>query len=162
MLGAALVLTSVLVETTVVTRLPLPGTAPDLALVVVIAFAFVEGPMSGMVTGFAAGLLADLLADHQLGRLALAYAAVGYVTGLTKDDTERSTVAPFLAVGLGAVTALVLFTVEGLLLADPRVTVAALGMSLFSAVSYDVVLTPFVVPVVGLLLRRVEQDAVRR
>ena len=118
--------------------------------------------MSGMVTGFCAGLLVDLLADHQLGRLALAYAAVGYVTGLTKDDTERSTLAPFAAVGLGAIGALVVYAAEGFLLGDARVTIDAVGKGLLSAVPYDVVLTPFIVPLVAVLLRRVEQDSQRR
>ena len=162
LLGAALVLTAVLLETTTVTRLPLPGVAPDLVLVLVVAFAFVEGPLSGMASGFCAGLLADLLAYHQLGRLALAYCAVGYLTGMAQDDTERSTFAPFLAVGLGAVAGLVIYAAEGFLLGDARVTIAAVGRGLLSAVPYDVVLTPFVVPLVATLVRRVEQDAVRR
>jgi len=162
LLGAATVLTALLLQTTVVTQLPLPGAAPDLLLVLVVAFALAEGPLSGMSTGFVAGLLADLSADHQLGRLALAYTVVGYVAGLVEDDTERSTVLPFVAVALGAVTGLLVFAGEGALLGDPRVTWAAFGRSLISSVPYDVVLTPFVVPVIGLLVRRLDADPLRR
>ena len=43
-----------------------------------------------------------------------------------------------------------------------RASTAALGRALTSSVAYDVVLTPFVVPVVGLLVRRVDPDAARR
>ena len=64
-------------------RLPLPGAAPDLLLVLVVALRARRGSRCpGLLTGFVAGLLADLGADHELGRLALAYAVVGYLAGL--------------------------------------------------------------------------------
>jgi rod shape-determining protein MreD len=162
LLGAATVLTALLLQDTVLTSLPLPGAAPDLLLVVVVAFALIEGPLSGMTTGFVAGVLADSLADHQLGRLALAYAVVGYAVGFMEDETDRSTLLPFAAVGAGALLAVLLFASEGMLLGDPRVTFHAVGRSLVSSVPYAVVLTPFVVPVLNVLLRRIEPDPIRR
>lgn len=162
LLGTATVLTVLLLQGTVVARLPLPGAAPDLVLVLVLAFGLAEGPLSGMVTGFVAGLLADLLADHQLGRLALAYAVVGYLVGLLQDDSERSSFVPFLAVALGSLGALLIYGFEGALLGDARVTLGAALRALVSLVPYDVVLTPFVVPAVGALVRRVDVDQARR
>jgi rod shape-determining protein MreD len=162
LLAAATVLTALLLQDTVVTKLPLPGAAPDLLLVLVVAYALIEGPLSGMTTGFIAGLLADSLADHQLGRLALVYAVMGYATGFIEDDTERSILLPFVAVGAGAAGAVLLFAGEGMLLGDPRVTLHAVGRSLVSSVPYAVVLTPFVVPVLSALVRRVEFDPIRR
>lgn len=162
LLGAATVLTALLVQYAVMNRLPLPGAAPDLLLVLVVAFALVEGPLSGLTTGFVAGVLADSLADHQLGRLALVYALVGYATGFIEDDTERSTLLPFVAVGAGALGAVLVFAGEGILLGDPRITLHAVGRSLVSSVPYAVVLTPFVVPVLALLVRRIEPDPIRR
>ena len=154
-LGAASVLLALLLQVTVVAGLPLPGSPPDLVLVVVIAFALAEGPLSGMLTGLVAGLLADLLALHELGRLALVYVVVGHAAGLLDDDRERGALLPFVVVGAGAVGALLLYAAEGLLLGDPRVGLASVGRGLVSSVPYDVALTPFVVPVVGLLVRRV-------
>jgi rod shape-determining protein MreD len=162
LLGAATVLTALLLQDTVISTLPLPGAAPDLLLVLVVAYALVEGPLSGMTTGFVAGLLADSLADHALGRLALVYAVVGYATGFIEDDTERSTLVPFLAVAAGAVGGVLIFAGEGMLLGDPRVTIHAVGRSLVSSVPYSVVLTPFVVPVLNVLVRRMEPDPIRR
>lgn len=159
-LGALLVVTALLLQTTVVGRLPLPGSPPDLVLVVVLAFALAEGPLSGMVTGFVAGLLADLSSDHALGRLALAYVVVGYLVGLGSDG--RSALRPFLAVGLGAAGVLVVYAAEGLLLGDPRISGGALLRGLTSSVPYAVVLVPFVVPLVGLLVRAVDSDPDRR
>jgi len=159
LLGAGAVLLALLVQVSVLAALPLPGGAPDLVLVVVIAFALAEGPLSGMVTGLVAGLLADLLAVHELGRLALAYVVVGFATGLLDDDRERGALAPFVVVGAGAVGALLLYAAQGLLLGDPRVGAGSVGRALISSVAYDVALTPFVVPLVGLLCRRVRGTA---
>lgn len=162
LLGVASVVTALLLQLTVLGRLPLPGAAPDLVVVVVVAFALAEGPMSGLVTGWAAGLLADGLADHQMGRLALAYALAGYVSGMLKDETERSTLQPFGAVAAGAAVAVGAFAVVGVLLGDPRVSLYAVVRTLFSSVPYDVVLTPFVVPLVAGLVHRLDADPLRR
>ena len=162
LLGAVTVLLALLLQTTVVARLPLPGAAPDLLLVLVVAYALAEGSASGMLTGFTAGLLADLLSDAELGRLALVYVVVGYLAGLAADETERSTVLPFVVVGLSAAGALVLYAAEGFLLGDPRASIAALGRALSSSVAYCVLLTPLVVPAVGLLVRRLDDSPLRR
>ena len=101
LLGAASIVTVLLLQLTVIGRLPLPGAAPDLLLVLVVAFALAEGPMSGMVTGFVAGLLADGLAAHEIGRLALPTPSPATSPGMLQDDSERSTLLPFGAVALG-------------------------------------------------------------
>lgn len=162
LLGAVTVITALLLQLTVIGRLPLPGVAPDLLLVLVVAFALAEGPLSGVVTGFVAGLLADAVSDHQLGRLALAYVVVGYVTGLLQDDTDRSTLHPFRAVALGAVAGLVAYVGEGILLGDVRIGLHSVVRSAISSVPYDVVITPFVVPLVAALVRRLDLDPLRR
>lgn len=156
LLGAASVLTALLLQTTVLARLPLPGAAPDLLLVLVVAFALVEGPGSGMATGFVTGLLADLGSDHELGRLALAYVVVGYLAGTATGEPDRSVLQPFAVVAVCATAALLVFSAEGVLLGDPRVTVSAFGRSLVSAVPYSVALTPIVIPLVEALVDRLD------
>lgn len=167
LLGGATVVPALLLQSTVLARLPLPGGAPDLLLVLVVAFALAEGPLSGTVTGFAAGLLADLGADHELGRTALVLALVGYVAGLVHDEPtygggDRSTLRPFLVVALCALGAVTVYAAEGLLLGDARVTGGAYLAAVVGTVPYCVLLTPFVVPVVGTLVRRLDRDPLRR
>ena len=149
--GTVLVVLAAVLQLCAVARLPLPGSPPDLPLVVVLAVALALGPVAGMLTGFASGALADLQADHALGRLALAYVVVACAVGLRAGD-DRSVLLPWLAVAGGAAGALALFAVEGLLLDDPRVSATALGAGLVSAVPYAAVLMPLVVPVVRRLL----------
>jgi rod shape-determining protein MreD len=161
LLGAVTIVTALLLQVTVIGRLPVPGAAPDLLLVLVLAFGLAEGPMAGMATGFIAGMLADGLSAHEMGRLALCYALAGYVTGNLQDN-ERSTLQPFGAVALGAVVSLGAFAGEGILLGDDRITLHAVLRAALSSVPYDVVLTPFVVPLVGGLVRRLDVDPLRR
>lgn len=162
LLGLAAVLTALLLQTAVLSRLPLPGGAPELLLVLVVAFALVDGPLVGTVTGFLAGLLADLGSDHELGRTALVLALVGYAAGLAADDRPRSPLTPLLVVGACAAGAVCAYAVEGLLLGDARITGAAFWPSLAGSTTYAVLLTPLVVPVVGALVRRLDDDPVRR
>lgn len=157
LLTAGLVVSAVVLQATVVARLPLPGAPPDLVLVVVAVVGLVAGARAGMLTGFAAGLLADLTADHELGRLALAYVLVGFVAGLLRDDADGALLVPLVVVGAAATGAVVLYAGEGILLGDPRINGGAFWRSLASTVPYCVALTPVVVPPVGALLRRADR-----
>lgn len=161
-LVSAAVLLALLLQTTVVARLPLPGSPPDLLLLVVLAVALAQGPAAGMLTGFPAGLLADLLGDAELGRLALVYVVAGHLAGLAAAEADRSALVPLAVVGAVAAVALVLHAAVGFLLGDPRSSLRALGLGLTTSVAYDVVLAPLVVPLVGLLVRRVDPDVARR
>ena len=162
--ASVLVLTLLPLQYAVIARIPLPGVGPDLLVVAVAAIALSRGPTAGMVFGFAAGLTADLAppADHTVGRLALAYALAGYAAGLLSDEADRSTWLPMAGVGLAAIMAVGLYAGVGALLGDVRITGSALARSLPSSVLYDVVLTPFVVPSVAAVSRRLEPDPSRR
>lgn len=160
LLATVLLGTAVVLQTVVLSRLPLPGATPDLVLLVVIGLALVQGPVSGLVTGFAAGLLLDLVppADGAVGRWALVLCLAGLVAGRYADSVERSAFLPLVLVaGLSAATVLA-YGGLGWLLGDARVTLPALARILPTAVLYDVLLTPFVVPVVMALARRVEPE----
>jgi rod shape-determining protein MreD len=156
----AAVLTLLPIQHAIIDRLPLPGTGPDMLLVLVVAVALARGPAVGAVMGFCTGLAADLAppADHTLGRLALAYCLAGYLAGLLADDAERSAFAPMAVVAVIAVFVIGTYAALGALLGDVRITADAIGRALPSSVLYDVVLTPFVVPLVAAAVRRLEPD----
>lgn len=159
----AAVVTLLPLQLSVIDRLPLPGVGPDLLVVLVVAVALARGPVVGMVMGFATGLAADLAppADHTLGRLALAYCVAGYLAGLLADEAQRSAFAPMVVVAMIAVFVIGTYAALGALLGDVRITAGAFGRTLPSSVLYDVVLTPFVVPLVGAVARRLEPDPSR-
>jgi rod shape-determining protein MreD len=157
-LAVAVVITALMLQTGVVNRLPLPGGRPDLPILVVVALALVGGPSYGAVLGFSVGFAADVLppADHTLGRLALAYAVVGYLAGLVEDVEERSVLTTVAVVAAGSAVAVILFAGIGALVGDDRITAEAVSRSLGATVIYDVVLAPFVVPVVSGAVRRTQ------
>jgi rod shape-determining protein MreD len=159
--ACAVVLTALLVQAVVVNRRPLPGSGPDLPVLIVVAFALGAGPTYGVLLGFLTGLAADVLppADHTLGRLALAYAVVGYLAGLVEDVEERSVLTTVAVVAAASGAAVVLYAGIGGLVGDHRITSSAVAHSLASTVIYDVVLAPFVVPLIALAVRRAEPAA---
>jgi rod shape-determining protein MreD len=154
---------ALLLQRSAFAQLDLPGAAPDLLVIVVVAFAVLRGPLAGCVVGFAAGLLADLAppADHAVGRLALVFCLTGYLAGLVRDEAERSAFMPMVVVAVAA-TFVVLFDAGlGRVFGDPHVTWSAIAHLLPAAVLYDVLLTPFVVPVIGFLDGRADSDSRR-
>ncbi|HEU5033381.1 MAG TPA: rod shape-determining protein MreD [Mycobacteriales bacterium] len=161
LLVVAVAFTALLLQASLIARLPLPGGWPDLPLLCVLAFALCGGPLHGAIVGFGVGLAADVLppADHTIGRLALAFAVAGYVAGLVEDAEERSVVTTMVLVAFGSAVAVLVFAGVGALVGDPRVTGTAVAHSLAATVLYDVVLAPFVVPLLAAAVRRAEPAA---
>jgi rod shape-determining protein MreD len=157
-LAAVVVVTALLLQVGVVNPLDLPVGQPDLVLLCVVALALVAGPTWGTVVGFAAGLTADVMppADHALGRLAMAYALVGYAAGLLEDVEERSVVTTVAVVAGASAAVVLLFAGVGALLGDPRVDASSVAHSLAATILYDVILAPFIVPLVSGAARRAE------
>jgi rod shape-determining protein MreD len=143
---------AVIVQLTVVNRLPLPGSAgPDLVLLVVTAIAVVTGPAAGAVAGFAGGLALDVAppATHMAGEYALVFCLAGYaaawaVAAVAQLSAERDTLTSFAIMVVAAAAGEAGVAGIGLLLADPDVTPAAVTRVLPSAILYDLVLAPVV------------------
>jgi rod shape-determining protein MreD len=155
---AVLVTVAVTLQLTVFSHFSLDGVAPDLALLVVLAAALVRGPDYGAVVGFAAGLVLDLAppADHTAGRWALSLVVVGYLTGLARPDGGVSKGGTLLMAAAAAFIGTSVFAFTGMVLGDPGVTVSSAFEVVPRAVLYDVIVTPVVVPLAVVLLRRLQ------
>jgi len=157
-LPAALLLAALLVQVTVLSRLPLPGATPDLVLLVLVGVALRGGPGLGLVAGFCAGLALDVVppADHAIGRWAIVLCLIGYACGLLEDEVDRSTLFPVLVAAAASAVSVVGFVALGVLIDDPRVGIEAVLRVLPTVVAYDVLLSPFVLYAVFRLHRRME------
>ena len=155
---ALLLCLAAVVQTVVLTAIPFPAATPDLVLLVVVALALVQGPNSGAVIGFAGGLLLDVVppADGAVGRWALVLCLVGWFAGRASDAVEGSAFLPLLVVVGASFCSLVGYATIGWLIGDVRVTGSAVVHALPAAVLYDVLFSPFVVPLVMALARRFE------
>ena len=140
------------------------GIGPNLCLLVVVGAALVRGPQFAAVLGFAAGVALDLAppADHLAGRWALALVVVGYVAGRVVQQGSRQGGRPSATTVLATVAAssfvgTSVFALSGIVLGDPVGIPELLEVIVVSLV-WDVLLTPFVLPPVMALFRRIEPD----
>jgi rod shape-determining protein MreD len=161
-LSAFLVVIAMVAQVSVLARLHLPGAVPDLLLLTVLGLALAYGHVGGSLVGFFAGLLADIAppADHAVGRYALVLCVVGYAAGLARPESGqlRTAAGPMLAVIAAAVTTTLMYAGVGSLVGDTAGAHVGLGKLVFTATVYDLLLAPFVVPVVMALARRFDHD----
>jgi len=138
------------------------GVVPNLALLVVVAAALVRGPQFAAVLGFLSGMAIDLTppADHVAGRWALALVVVGYLAGRVRHDASTSAIAAVVAVAASSFVGTSVFALSGLVLQDPAVPVSEALAVVPVAIIYDVLLTPFVLPIMMRLFRRLEPHQV--
>ena len=152
-LGAVLV-AAVLMQSTVLAGLRLAGVRPDLLVLVVVAVAMASGATGGAVFGFVAGLVADLLFDLPVGVSALVYTGVGFGVGTVRVYVTSH--QPLVHLVLAGAASLAAVWCSGLLL-------RVFDLSSWAAVAragplvalYNLLLTPFVYPVVWALTERV-------
>ena len=85
-------------------------------------------------------------ADHVAGRWALALVIVGYVAGRVRQDVRPTATAVVATVAASSFVGTSVFALSGLLLRDPAVAVPDLLQVILVAVLWDVLLTPFVLP----------------
>jgi rod shape-determining protein MreD len=149
---------AVVLQVTLVNRLPLPGGAvPDLTLLVVLALAVTGGPVPGMLAGFLGGLALDTAppGSNLTGENALVFCLVGYGCGAfaarlrSEDQGQPSPLGTLPLVVVGAAAAEALLAGLGRMVSDPSMTVPAIQHVLPAAVVYDVLLSPFVVLLVA-------------
>jgi rod shape-determining protein MreD len=94
-----------ILQSTLLSHLALYHAVPDLALLIVIYAAYVNGTMTGQVSGFFSGILQDLLSSAPLGMNALIRTLCGALAGVMKGTFFLDVV--FLPMILGAVATLV-------------------------------------------------------
>ena len=157
-LATALLLTSLVLQLVVVNRWHLPDGGPFLMLLVVVSLAAVWGPMPGTVVGFAAGAILDVAppADGPMGLWAGVLCLAGYAAGLVWLDQRRPVWIWLVLVAVTSAAVVVVYAGVSALVGDPRVAAAGVLGLIIGTVLYDLLLTPFVVPGVAALARRVD------
>lgn len=155
---AVLIVVAVTLQISIFGHFSIGGVVPDLAMLVVIAAALVKGPDYAALIGFTAGLVLDLAppADHTAGRWTLSLVLVGYLIGLARGDTETTLLGTVFMVVAGSFIGTSVFALTGLVLGEGSASVSSALEVVPRAMGYDVLLTPFVIPLVVLVLRRLE------
>ena len=158
---AAVLVVAVLVQSTVLARLRLAGVRPDLLVLAVVAVALATDATTGAVFGFVTGLVADLLFDLPVGVSALVYVAVGFAVGTVRVYVTSH--RPLVHLVLAGAASLASVWCCGLLLRvfdlSSWATVTRAGPLV---ALYNLLLTPFVYPVVLALTERIPARPAQR
>lgn len=160
-LGATVL--ALVLQVTFFSHLSWAGVVPNLCLLVVVGAGLVRGSEFAMVLGFVAGLLLDLAppADHLAGRWALALVVVGYVAGRVRQDVRPTATSVVATVAACSFVGTSVFALTGLVLSDPSLGVGELLQVVAIALLWDVLLTPFVLPLVMGAFRRLQPARAR-
>jgi rod shape-determining protein MreD len=158
---AAVLVAAVLVQSTVLAEVRLAGVRPDLLVLAVVSVAVATDAATGAAFGFAAGLVADLLFDLPVGVSALVYTAAGFAVGAVR--VYLTSHRPLVHMVLAGSASLASVWSCGLLL-------RVFDLSSWAAVARagplvalcNLLLTPFVYPVVWALTERVPVRPARR
>ncbi len=158
--AVAAVVVALVLQVTVFPHVAWQGIVPNLVLLVVVAAALVRGPEFAAVLGFVGGVALDLAppADHVAGRWALALVVVGYLAGRLRQDQKPTTTTVVLTVAGASFVGTSVFALTGMVLDDPGADVGGLLTVVLVAVLWDVLLTPFVMPPLLAMFRKLESE----
>ena len=85
-----ILLCSVIVESSILSNISFLPAVPDLALICVLYFSFLNGKNYGQVSGFLSGLLLDFLSGSPLGFNCLYRTVIGYLSGVFRRTINSS------------------------------------------------------------------------
>jgi rod shape-determining protein MreD len=138
---------ALLLQLTLVDRLPSPGGPPDLVLLVTVALGLTCGPTTGLLTGFWAGLALDIAppASSLIGGRALVFCLIGYCCGLIRPLASRSALTTLSVAAAAAALGEALYAAAGLMLGSPGITWPAIRATAPASVLLDVLISPFLV-----------------
>ena len=156
--AALAVAVALVLQVTVFPHLAFEGIVPNLCLLVVVGAALTRGPQFAVVLGFLAGVALDLAppADHVAGRWALALVVVGWLAGRMRQDVKPTATTVVATVAASSFVGTSIFAISGLVLRDPALGVPDLLRVILVAVVWDVLLTPFVLPLLMRMFHRLE------
>lgn len=154
----AVVVFAIVAQAVIFRFVSIEGVVPNLALIVVVAAAIARGPEFAAVLGFGAGLLLDLAppADHVAGRWALALVLVGYLAGRVRQDARTSPMMAVVLVGAASFVGTSVFAFSGVVLGDGGLPIDTMLRVIVISVLWDLMLAPFLIPLLLWLADRVQ------
>jgi rod shape-determining protein MreD len=149
LLWSAIVVTSIVLQSTVFAKVTLAGAKPELVYMVTVILAFLEGPSSGAVAGFAGGMAEDFLLNQPKGITALTLTLVGYAVGAVRQYiVTPSPLLPVILVGASTTGGLLFYGLVSYLLGQLDYGVGYLVQIALLSGLYNAILTPLVFPIV--------------
>jgi len=114
---------------------------PDLVLIIVAVFGFLDGPAQGAVGGFLGGFLQDLLAARSIGLEALVKTLIGYFSGqVERTILGNSALMPMLAIGGVSVASQTLYAALASIVGEPVPLIRAMRIIILPSALYTAVI----------------------
>lgn len=140
------VLTALIIDVSVLSRVRIAGTMADLMLLLAIAAGITGGPTRGAVVGFVSGMAVDLFLQTPLGLSALVFCIVGYAVGTAEAGILRSSwwipvVTAFVASVAGEVT----FALAGSVVGDSQLVTGRLFLIVVVVGAMNALLAPLTI-----------------
>jgi rod shape-determining protein MreD len=137
---AALAVVVVLLQTGVVSEVPIFGVAIDLSPLVVAFVGLLCGSMAGACAGFAIGLLVDLTLVQTLGLTSLIFTVIGYAAGRLRELRDpQGMITPLLVGAAAAASSLVGYSMMEFMLGVDAPVSFELLRQIFVGVALDTV-----------------------
>ncbi len=141
--GAAIATAAALIQSTILSRLAILHTVPDLALGVLVYVSYVNGAMTGQTLGFSSGLIIDFISASPLGFNALVRTVVGALTGLLKGTFFLDVaVLPMALCGAATLAKALLVWVTAILFAGAVPHYRLDSPLLWTELAYNVITAP--------------------
>ena len=145
---ALLIVTSILLQTTVLSEIRLLGAKPELLYLLTISLALLDGPSEGAVVGFFGGMSEDFLLHQPKGITALTLTLLGYAIGLSRQYiVSASPLLPTMLVAAGTFVGAMFHGTVSFLLGQ-QTQFAYLARTAMLSGLYGGLLTPLLYPVI--------------
>jgi rod shape-determining protein MreD len=143
LLFTLIVIAVVILQSTMLSGIQVRGVRPDIALLLLVFFSHVLGPMEGKLMGFLGGLVKDFLSLSPFGFHALIDTTIGHVFGFTKEKVyiDPVTLPVLLAVSATLLKALGSFLLFALFI--PEKLGSYFGISMLIEIGLNAVSAPF-------------------
>ncbi len=135
----------VFIQTSFLKHITIAGTQPDIALVLLVFFANLEGRMKGQLLGFGSGIIEDLLSLSPLGFNALIKTILGFLYGITRGKIFVDPLfMPIILVGIASVVKMLLSLILVAIFIGPEMIPITMGSRMWIEAGFNCLLAPFV------------------
>jgi rod shape-determining protein MreD len=139
------IIIAALLESTLISRLAIFNTVPDIALCILVYVSYVNGTMMGELTGFAGGLMLDFLSAAPLGLNTFLRTLIGASAGLIRGTffLDAIFLPVLLCAGATALKAFLLFALH-FLFAGAIISYSFMSPVLWLEVGLNALIAPIV------------------
>lgn len=139
-----LLVSSVILQSTVMQNFAIKGVIPDISLILLVFFSYQQGSMVGQINGFISGMVQDFLSIAPLGLNAVVRTTVGFLYGLLKGKVFVDPIfLPVVLIILATILKFLCVSLFSAIFIAEETVKAIFGGALWIELGLNAVLAPF-------------------